>query len=69
MLTPLKPEKNEYPYFKNVYLGCVKATDINQFITALGWNGSLRLENFNLFILYVEACRAGKVAFHRSLQS
>ncbi|KAA6351721.1 Exo-poly-alpha-D-galacturonosidase [termite gut metagenome] len=63
MLTPVEPKEKGYPHFKNVYLSDVKATNATQFISAAGWNDSLRLENFALYNLDVEAQKAGNVVF------
>ncbi|KAA6328413.1 Exo-poly-alpha-D-galacturonosidase, partial [termite gut metagenome] len=63
MLTPVEPKEKGYPHFKNVYLSDVKATNAVQFISAAGWNDSLRLEDFALYNLDVEAQKAGKVVF------
>lgn len=63
MLTPVEPKEKGYPYFRNVYLANVKATNVEQFISASGWNDSLTLQKFGLYNLDVRAKRAGKVAF------
>ncbi|NDV82148.1 glycoside hydrolase family 28 protein [Bacteroides sp. 51] len=61
MLTPVEPKEKGYPIFKNVYLSNVKATGGGQFITASGWNDSLRLENFQLYNIDAEVQKAGQV--------
>lgn len=61
MLTPVEPKEKGYPYFKNVYLANVKATHADQFISASGWNDSLRLENFQLYHIEAEVKKAGKI--------
>ncbi|WP_321478727.1 glycosyl hydrolase family 28 protein [uncultured Bacteroides sp.] len=67
MLTPVTPPSKGYPHFKDVYLSNVKATNATQFISASGWNDSLRLENFTVYNLNVHAQKAGIVAFTHNL--
>lgn len=62
MLTPVEPKEKGYPSFRNVYLSHVKATNSGQFITASGWNDSLRIENFQLYDIDAEVKKAGKIA-------
>lgn len=61
MLTPVEPKEKGYPIFRNVYLANVKATGAGQFITASGWNDTLRLENFQLYNIDAEVQKAGTV--------
>ncbi len=63
MLTPVKPIEKGYPHFRDVYLANVKATNAVQFISASGWNDSLKLDNFAVYNLDVTAQKAGIVAF------
>lgn len=63
MLTPVEPEEKGYPYFKNVYLANVKATHVQQFISASGWNEALKLEDFGLYNIQADVEKAGKIAF------
>lgn len=63
MLTPVIPAEKGYPHFKNVYLSDVKAQNARQFISASGWNDSLRLENFHLYNIKANVAEAGKVTF------
>lgn len=43
MLTPVTPKEKGYPHFRNVWLSDVKATNVQTFITAAGWNEELPL--------------------------
>lgn len=61
MLMPVEPKEKGYPRFRNVYLANVKGVGVGQFITASGWNDSLRLENFQLNNIEAEVQKAGKV--------
>lgn len=61
MLTPVEPKEKGYPTFKNIYLANVKAVGSGQFITASGWNDTLRLENFQLHNIDAEVQQAGKI--------
>lgn len=63
MLTPVEPKEKGFPRFKNVYLSEVKATNVKEFISASGWNESLRLENFYLYDIEAQAGEAGKISF------
>lgn len=63
MLTPVEPKEKGYPFFRNVYMANVKAVNVQQFILTSGTNDSLRLENFGLYNMDIEAIRAGKIAF------
>ena len=48
MLTPVTPKEKGYPHFRNVWLSDVKATNVQTFITAAGWNEELPLQNFHI---------------------
>jgi len=61
MLTPVEPKEKGYPRFRNVYLANVKAAGVGQFISASGWNDSLRLENFQMNNIEAEVQKAGKI--------
>lgn len=63
MLTPVEPQYKGYPAFKNIFLANVEATNVKQFISASGWNDSLRLDNFQLYNMDVQAEKAGKVVY------
>jgi hypothetical protein len=47
MLTPVTPPEKGYPRFRNVYVSKVKAENVDEFISASGWNDSLRRENLH----------------------
>jgi Endopolygalacturonase len=63
MLTQVIPAEKGYPHFKNVYFWNVKAKNSKQFITAIGWNKKLRLENFYLSNIKADVGNAGKITF------
>jgi len=63
MLTPVTPAEKGYPHFKNVYLSNVKAQNAKMFISASGWNDSLKLENFHLYNIKANVAEAGKITF------
>ncbi|MCD8261356.1 MAG: glycoside hydrolase family 28 protein [Bacteroides sp.] len=63
MLTPVEPPERGYPRFRNVYMSNVRGKHAQQFVSASGWNDSLRLENFHLFNFEVEAQSAGKIVY------
>lgn len=64
MLTPVSPKEKGYPYFQNIYMSNVKATHVqSQFISASGWNDSLRLENFNFYNIKTSALKAGRISY------
>ena len=63
MLTPVVPPEKGYPHFRNVYLSHVRATNVKEFISASGWNDTLRLENFYLYAIEAEADKAGKIRY------
>ena len=63
MLTPVEPKENGYPHFRNIYLSQVKANHVKQFISASGWNDSLRLEKFYLHDIEAVVKEAGRVKF------
>lgn len=62
ILASVEPKEKGYPRFRNVYLANVKAAGAGQFITASGWNDSLRLENFQINGIEAEVHKAGKIA-------
>lgn len=63
MLTKVEPKEKGYPKFRNVYLSNVQADKVSEFISTLGWNDSLRLENFELSNIEASASKAGKIIF------
>ena len=66
MLTPVNPPEKGYPHFRNVYLSDVKAENVNEFISASGWNDSLRLENFYLHAIKATTNSLGKICYTRN---
>lgn len=66
MLTPVEPVEKGYPHFRNVHLSHVKATNVQEFISASGWNDSLRLENFYLYAIKAQANKPGKICFTKN---
>lgn len=66
ILTPVDPPEKGYPYFRNVYLSEIKATNVQEFISASGWNDTLRLENFYLYNIEAQANKPGKIRFTRN---
>ena len=66
LLTPIIPQEKGYPQFRNIYLSHVKASNVREFISASGWNDTLRLENFYLHAMEVTAQKAGKIRFSRN---
>lgn len=67
MLTPVNPPEKGYPHFRNVYLSDVKAENVNEFISASGWNDSLRLENFYLHAIKATTNSPGKYVIRETL--
>lgn len=61
MLTPVEPKEKGYPHFRNVYMAHIKVTNANQFVSAMGWNDSLRLENFELYDVEANVNKAGRI--------
>mgnify|MGYP007007512676 CR=1 FL=1 len=59
MLTPVTPPEKGYPRFRNVYVSKVKAENVDEFISASGWNDSLRLENFYLYAIEAQTDKPG----------
>ena len=66
LLTPVVPEEKGYPKFRNVYLSHIKATNVREFISASGWNDTLRLENFFLYAIEAQAQKAGQIRYSRN---
>lgn len=66
MLTPVTPPEKGYPHFRNVYLSQVKAENVNEFISASGWNDTLRLENFYLHAIEAATKSSGKICFTKN---
>ena len=66
LLTPVEPPERGNPKFRNVYLSHVKADNVTKFISASGWNDSLRLENFYLHAIEAKAQKAGMIQFSRN---
>lgn len=66
LLTPVEPPEKGYPKFRNVYLSHVKATNVKEFISASGWNDTLRLEDFYLYAVKAQTLRAGQIKFSRN---
>lgn len=66
MLTPVLPVEKGYPHFRNVYMSHVKASNVKEFISASGWNDSLRLENFYLYAIEAQVDRPGKIRYTRN---
>lgn len=66
LLTPVAPEEKGYPRFRNVYLSHIKATNVREFISASGWNDTLRLENFFLYAIEAQAQKAGRIRYSRN---
>ncbi|MDL2243380.1 glycoside hydrolase family 28 protein [Bacteroidales bacterium OttesenSCG-928-J19] len=63
MLMPVEPEERGYPSFRNIYLSNINARNVGQFISAAGWNEELKLINFNLYNIYAECEKAGKIIY------
>ena len=68
MLTPVEPKENGYPHFRNVYFSHVRAKRSKCFITASGWNDSLRIENFYLFNIRAQVKTAGKIVYGKKVR-
>lgn len=68
MLTPVVPKEKGYPYFRNVYFSHVKAENAKRFISASGWNDSLRIENFYLSDIVADVQSAGKIMYGRNIR-
>ena len=66
MLTPVEPHEKGYPRFLNVYLSQVKAENVDEFISASGWNDTLRLENFYLYGIEAQTNKPGKICYTRN---
>lgn len=63
MLTPVTPKEKGYPHFRNVWLSDVKATNVQTFITAAGWNEKLPLQNFHISGIKAKVNKAGSIIF------
>ena len=68
MLTPVTPKEKGYPHFRNVYFSHVRAKRSKCFITASGWNDSLRIENFYLFNIRAQVKTAGKIVYGKKVR-
>ena len=68
MLTPVEPKEKGYPHFRNVYFSHVRAKRSKCFITASGWNDSLRIENFYLFNIRAQVKTAGKIVYGKKVR-
>ena len=68
MLTPVEPKEKGYPHFRNVYFSHVRAKRSKCFITASGWNDSLRIENFYLFNMRAQVKTAGKIVYGKKVR-
>lgn len=66
MLTPVDPPEKGYPHFRNVYLSNVKAKKTDEFISAVGWNDTLRLENFYLHDIEATTDKVGRIRYTRN---
>lgn len=66
MLTPVEPPEKGYPHFRNVYVSHIKAKNVDEFISASGWNDTLRLENFYLYTIEAQVNKPGKICFTRN---
>ena len=66
MLTPVTPPEKGYPRFRNVYVSKVKAKNVDEFISASGWNDSLRLENFYLYAIEAQTDKPGKICYTKN---
>lgn len=66
MLTPVEPVEKGYPRFRNVYVSQIKAENVDEFISASGWNDSLRLENFYLYAIEAQAKKPGKICYTKN---
>ena len=52
--------------FRNVYVSKVKAENVDEFISASGWNDSLRLENFYLYAIEAQTDKPGKICYTKN---
>ena len=68
MLNPVEPKEKGYPLFRNVYFSHVRAKRSKCFITASGWNDSLRIENFYLFNIRAQVKTAGKIVYGKKVR-
>lgn len=68
MLTPVEPKEKGDPHFRNVYFSHVRAKRSKCFITASGWNDSLRIENFYLFNIRAQVKTAGKIVYGKKVR-
>ena len=66
MLTPVEPPEKGYPRFRDIYLSQVKAENVDEFISASGWNDTLRLENFYLYGIEAQTNKPGKICYTRN---
>lgn len=66
MLTPVTPPEKGYPHFRNVYVSKIKAENVDEFISASGWNDSLRLENFYLYAIEAQTNKPGKICYTKN---
>lgn len=63
MLTPVEPKEKGHPFFSNVFMENIKANNVQEFISASGWNEELKLTNFNLYNMQIVGEKAGKIVF------
>ena len=66
MLTPVEPPEKGYPRFRDIYLSQVKAENVDEFISASGWNDTLRLENFYLYGIEAQTNKPRKICYTRN---
>lgn len=69
MLTPVTPAEKGYPHFRNVYLSHIKASNVQKFVAASGWNDALRLENFYLYNIEAQTGQAGKIMYAKNFHA
>ena len=51
---------------ENIYMTDVKAENVDEFISASGWNDSLRLENFYLYAIEAQTNKPGKICYTKN---
>ncbi len=63
MLTPVTPKEKGYPHFRDIWFTQVEAADAKTFISAVGWNENLPIENIYISDIKADVQTAGKIVW------
>ena len=63
MLTPVTPKEKGYPHFRNIWFNQVEATNAKTFISAVGWNEDLPIEDIYISDIKADVQTAGKIVW------